>query len=262
MRKVYFFLILFLCMGLTIKAQDITVSGYVTSSEDGYGLPGVTIQVKGTSNGTITEIDGDYTISANSRDTLVFSYVGYQTQNIAVDGRNRIDVVMSTDAMMLDNVVVTALGIKRQKRELGYATEDISGEDLTRSGSDNVINSLSGRAAGVQAEIEFALARAEEASILVDQQAAGLLPTRVTHNDTKLNNVMFRASDRTPLCVMDLDTTMPGLSAYDFGDAVRFGASTAAEDEKDVSKMSMDLHLFQVYTQGFLTFGELAGPAV
>ena len=150
MRKVYFFLILFLCMGLTIKAQDITVSGYVTSSEDGYGLPGVTIQVKGTSNGTITEIDGDYTISANSRDTLVFSYVGYQTQNIAVDGRNRIDVVMSTDAMMLDNVVVTALGIKRQKRELGYATEDISGADLTRSGSDNVINSLSGRAAGVQ----------------------------------------------------------------------------------------------------------------
>ena len=150
MRKVYFFLILFLCMGFTLKAQDIKVSGYVTSAEDGYGLPGVTIQVKGTSNGTITEIDGDYTISAGSRDTLVFSYVGYQTQNIAVDGRNKIDVVMSTDAMMLDNVVVTALGIKRQKRELGYATEDISGADLTRSGSDNVINSLSGRAAGVQ----------------------------------------------------------------------------------------------------------------
>ena len=150
MRKVYFFLILFLCMGFSLKAQDIKVSGYVTSAEDGYGLPGVTIQVKGTSNGTITEIDGDYTISAGSRDTLVFSYVGYQTQNIAVDGRNKIDVVMSTDAMMLDNVVVTALGIKRQKRELGYATEDISGADLTRSGSDNVINSLSGRAAGVQ----------------------------------------------------------------------------------------------------------------
>ena len=150
MRKVYFFLILFLCMGVSIKAQEINVSGYVTSEEDGYGLPGVTIQVKGTSNGTITEIDGDYVITAGAKDTLVFSYVGYQTQNIAVNGRNKIDVVMSTDAVMLDNVVVTALGIKRQKRELGYATEDISGEDLTRSGSDNVINSLSGRAAGVQ----------------------------------------------------------------------------------------------------------------
>ncbi len=150
MRKVYFFLILLLCLGTSLKAQDIKVSGYVTSKEDGYGLPGVTIQVKGTSNGTITEIDGDYVITAKTNDTLVYSYVGYQTQNIPVDGRSKIDVVMSTDAVMLDNVVVTALGIKRQKRELGYATEDISGEDLTRSGSDNVINSLSGRAAGVQ----------------------------------------------------------------------------------------------------------------
>ena len=150
MRKVYFFLILFLAMGISLKAQDIKVSGFVTSVEDGYGLPGVTIQIKGTSQGTATGIDGDYTLSAKANDTLVFSYVGYQTQNIAVQGRNRIDVEMKTDAMMLDNVVVTALGIKRQKRELGYATEDISGEDLTRSGSDNVINSLSGRAAGVQ----------------------------------------------------------------------------------------------------------------
>jgi iron complex outermembrane receptor protein len=137
-------------MGFSLKAQDIKVSGYVTSAEDGYGLPGVTIQVKGTSNGTITEIDGDYTITVGSRDTLTFSYVGYQTQNIPVNGRSQIDVVMKNDAMMLDNVVVTALGIKRQKRELGYATEDISGADLTRSGSDNVINSLSGRSAGVQ----------------------------------------------------------------------------------------------------------------
>ncbi|MBR3915271.1 MAG: SusC/RagA family TonB-linked outer membrane protein, partial [Bacteroidales bacterium] len=150
MRKVYFFFILFLMMGFTIKAQDINVSGFVTSKEDGYGLPGVTILVKGTSNGVVTGIDGDYTIMAKAQDTLQFSYVGYQSQDIPIAGRNKIDVVMSTDAVMLDNVVVTALGIKRQKRELGYATEDISGEDLTRSGSDNVINSLSGRAAGVQ----------------------------------------------------------------------------------------------------------------
>ena len=81
---------------------------------------------------------------------------------------------------------------------------------------------------------------------------AGELPLRVTHNDTKLNNVMFRASDRTPLCVVDLDTTMPGLSAYDFGDAIRFGASTAAEDEKDLSKVWMDLELFRLFTKGYL----------
>ena len=109
-----------------------------------------------------------------------------------------------------------------------------------------------GRAKDVQDEIAFALAREERAGQLVAMLEAGELPLRVTHNDTKLNNVMFRASDHTPLCVMDLDTTMPGLSAYDFGDAIRFGASTAAEDEKDLSKVWMDLELFRLFTKGFL----------
>jgi Ser/Thr protein kinase RdoA (MazF antagonist) len=81
---------------------------------------------------------------------------------------------------------------------------------------------------------------------------AGQLPLRVTHNDTKLNNVLLDKKTRKSLCVLDLDTVMPGLSAYDFGDSIRFGAATAAEDEKDLSKMEMDLHLFQVYTRGFL----------
>ena len=109
-----------------------------------------------------------------------------------------------------------------------------------------------GRAAGVQAEIDFALERAEQASILVEQQAAGLLPTRVTHNDTKLNNVMLDAKTKKALCVIDLDTVMPGLSLYDFGDSIRFGASTAAEDEKDLGKVEMSLDLFRTYTRGYL----------
>ena len=109
-----------------------------------------------------------------------------------------------------------------------------------------------GRAKDVQDEIAFALAREERAGQLVAMLESGELPLRVTHNDTKLNNVMFRASDRTPLCVMDLDTTMPGLSAYDYGDAIRFGASTAAEDEKDLSKVWMDLELFRLFTKGYL----------
>ena len=108
------------------------------------------------------------------------------------------------------------------------------------------------RAKDVQTEIAFALEREEKAGQLIAMLEAGELPLRVTHNDTKLNNVMFRASDRTPLCVMDLDTTMPGLSAYDFGDAIRFGASTAAEDEKDLNKVWMDLELFRLFTRGYL----------
>ena len=110
-----------------------------------------------------------------------------------------------------------------------------------------------GRVKEVRAEIEFALAREEMAGKLIAMLEADELPLRVTHNDTKLNNVMFRACDRTPLCVMDLDTTMPGLSAYDFGDAIRFGASTAAEDEKDLNKVTMDLTMFRLFTQGFIS---------
>ena len=80
----------------------------------------------------------------------------------------------------------------------------------------------------------------------------GLLPLRVTHNDTKLNNVLLDRMTRKSLCVLDLDTVMPGLSLYDFGDSIRFGAATAAEDEPDSSKMKLDLHLFEVYTRGYL----------
>ena len=110
-----------------------------------------------------------------------------------------------------------------------------------------------GRAAQVQPEIEFALAREQEAGTLVNMLAAGELPLRVTHNDTKLNNVMLDAKTRKPLCVIDLDTVMPGLSLYDFGDSIRFGAATAAEDEKELNKVRMDLKLYETYTKGFLS---------
>lgn len=109
------------------------------------------------------------------------------------------------------------------------------------------------RARFVKKEIEFALEREKEAGILVEMQKKGLLPTRVTHNDTKLNNVMLDAKTGNALCVIDLDTVMPGLSLYDFGDSIRFGASTGAEDEKDLTQIEMDLSLFATYTKGYLS---------
>ena len=109
-----------------------------------------------------------------------------------------------------------------------------------------------GRAKDVQPEIDFVLAHEEMGSRLVGLLQAGKLPLRVTHNDTKLNNVMLSETERKPLCVIDLDTTMPGLSAYDFGDSIRFGAATAAEDEKDLSKVTLSLDLFRTFTRGFL----------
>lgn len=110
-----------------------------------------------------------------------------------------------------------------------------------------------GRAHSVQQEIDFFLTREKDAAVLMDMCRAGDLPLRVTHNDTKLNNVMLDASTRAPLCIIDLDTVMPGLAANDFGDSIRFGASTAAEDEQDLFKVEMSLELFQAYTDGFLS---------
>lgn len=109
-----------------------------------------------------------------------------------------------------------------------------------------------GRAASVQEEINFVLEREDVANILGDLLAAGELPLRVTHNDTKLNNIMMDSQTRKGICVIDLDTVMPGLSVNDFGDSIRFGASTAAEDEMDLSKVSCDMNLFELYTKGFM----------
>jgi len=109
-----------------------------------------------------------------------------------------------------------------------------------------------GRANQVREEIDFALAREDEAGTLVRLLAEGKLPLRVTHNDTKLNNVLFDKATRKALCVIDLDTVMPGLSLYDYGDSIRFGAASAPEDEQDLSKMNLRLDLFESYTKGFL----------
>ena len=108
------------------------------------------------------------------------------------------------------------------------------------------------RAIKVQKEITFVLERQEEMSVLQNALDIGELPLRVTHNDTKLNNVLLDAETRKALCVIDLDTVMPGSSLYDFGDAIRFGAATAPEDEKDISKVELDLHLFRVFTRGYV----------
>ena len=109
-----------------------------------------------------------------------------------------------------------------------------------------------GRASTIAEEVEFIMEREEEAGTICRLLDSGELPLRVTHNDTKINNVLLNKDDRKPLCVLDLDTVMPGSSLYDYGDSIRFGAATAAEDEKDLSKMHINLDLFRVYTAGYM----------
>ncbi|MBQ1263331.1 MAG: aminoglycoside phosphotransferase family protein [Oscillospiraceae bacterium] len=110
----------------------------------------------------------------------------------------------------------------------------------------------SGRLENALKEVEFVKEREAFTHVLTDALKNGELPLRVTHNDTKMNNVLLDANTRKQLCVVDLDTIMPGLAAYDFGDSIRFGASTAAEDEKDLDKVHFDIDLFEVYVKGYL----------
>lgn len=121
-------------------------------------------------------------------------------------------------------------------------------ETLKRAVKDDIC----GRAASVQEEIKFVLARASGAGVVMDMYKAGDLPMRVTHNDTKLNNIMIDDATREALCIIDLDTIMPGFSIFDFGDSIRFGANTAAEDEPDATKAGLSLPLFDIYTKGYL----------
>ncbi|MGG8495680.1 SusC/RagA family TonB-linked outer membrane protein [Tenacibaculum sp. TC6] len=142
--------ILTLLLALVVQisfAQEKTISGTVT--DESGPLPGVTVLKKGTSQGTETDFDGKYSLKAKSGDILVFSFVGMKTIEKTVGSSNSINVSMTNDNV-LDEVVVTALGISRDKKSLGYATQEVAGEELTNNKSGNFVNALSGKASGVQ----------------------------------------------------------------------------------------------------------------
>jgi TonB-linked SusC/RagA family outer membrane protein len=151
MRKMLLFVTLLLMVtGINAFAQDRQISGKVTSSEDGSPLPGVNIAVRGTSRGTTTSADGSYKISVGSQSTLIFSFVGFQTQTVNVVDRTTIDLVMKTEIGNLAEVVVTALGISREKKSLGYASQEVKGDQVNTAKESNFINSLSGKISGVE----------------------------------------------------------------------------------------------------------------
>lgn len=121
---------------------------------------------------------------------------------------------------------------------------------------DAVAMDKAGRVQDVAAELEFAYQREKDCAALTNLLKENKLPLKVTHNDTKMSNVLLDEESGNAICVIDLDTVMPGLTAFDFGDSIRAGASTAAEDEVDLSKVHFDLSLFEGYTKGFLLAAE------
>lgn len=125
------------------------VTGTVTSVSDGLGLPGVSILVKGTNTGAVTDQEGKYSIGVSDAEILVFSFVGFESQEVPVGGRSVIDITMQESIASLDEVVVTALGIKREEKSLGYAVTKVEGEEFTRVAQENFLNAMSGKVAGV-----------------------------------------------------------------------------------------------------------------
>ena len=143
-------ILLALCL-LTLPAfaQSRTVKGKVTAAK-GDGLPGVSILVKGTSTGTTTNADGDYTISvADDKAVLVYSFIGFQSQQVTAGNQSIINLTLVEDTQQLGEVVVTALGIKKQERDLGYTTQTLGGDQTVKAREPNPINSLTGKIAGL-----------------------------------------------------------------------------------------------------------------
>src|SRR5690554_6244463 len=148
--KVFKILIFGMFFLFTFQAvAQVQVNGTV-SDNAGEPLPGVTILVQGTTQGVVTDMDGRYSISVpNAQSVLVFSFVGMESQEINVDGRTSINVQMSPSTIGVDEVVVTALGITREKRSLGYSVGEVGGEEMQRVAQDNILNSLSGKVPGL-----------------------------------------------------------------------------------------------------------------
>jgi TonB-linked SusC/RagA family outer membrane protein len=150
MKKVFTlgFLLLLLFLAGTGFAQDLSIKGKVQSA-DGY-LPGASILIKGTSRGSTTDVNGDFTLTAPANAILVVSFIGYKTLEIPVGSKTVFDIMLENDATQFNEIVVTALGIAREKKALGYAVQEVSGKTLTQARETNLVNSLSGRLAGVQ----------------------------------------------------------------------------------------------------------------
>ncbi len=151
MKRLAMFLAFFVLVGLHLTmAQTVQIKGLVTSSEDGQPLPGASITVKGTTIGSVTDFQGKYTLSVPSTaQLLVFSFVGMKTQEVAISGRTIIDAIIEPSVVGLEEVVVTALGITREKKSLGYTVQDVKSEELNQTRTGNVVTSLSGKVAGV-----------------------------------------------------------------------------------------------------------------
>ena len=198
--------ILLVSLQTTAFSQQGAVGGTVTS-ELGEAVPGVNVVIKGTTRGTTTDSEGKYSVQASNDETLVFSFIGYIQQEIPVGGRSVMDVVLATDTRQLEEVVVTAFGIEREKKALGYSVQEVETEQLAVARETNVVNSLKGRVAGIH--INPSTAGPGGSSYVVIRGNSSLTG----------NNQPLYVVDGIPIDNQTLDA--PGsFSGYDYGDGI------------------------------------------
>jgi TonB-linked SusC/RagA family outer membrane protein len=201
--------------------QSITVTGNV-KSDAGEFLPGVSIIVKGTSTGVITNVDGNYSITVpNAQSVLVFSFVGMETQEVPVEGRSKIDVILKTSSIGVDEVVVTALGIKREEKSLGYSVGKVAGEELTRVVQENVLNSMAGKVTGVQ---------------ISSTGGSGSTVSMIIRGATSMS------TDNQPLFVVDgvpMSSTVNNVGGFGSDNRVDYGNAISDLDPESIESVSI-----------------------
>lgn len=202
--------------------QEVKVTGRVTSAEDDSGLPGVSVLLKGTQQGTITDAEGRYSISVpGDSPVLIFSFIGYTSQEVAVNGRTMVDLSLEPNMEQLGEVVVTALGIERKEQSLGYSVGKVDGEALSRVAQENVLNGLAGKVPGVT---------------INSTGAAGSSVSMIIRGATSLSN------DNQPLFVIDgvpVANTLNNVSEIGRDNKVDFGNAISDINPEDVESVSI-----------------------
>lgn len=156
MKRLCVFLACLVLVGINLaQAQTVRITGTVTSSEDGMPIPGVSVVVKGTTVGAATNVDGKFELNVSAdAQTLMFSSIGFKAQEVAISGRTIIDIILESESMQVEELVVTALGIKREKREVTYQTQKVADEDLTKISPTRAASALTGKVAGLQINVQ------------------------------------------------------------------------------------------------------------
>lgn len=210
MRKFTLFLAFMFFIGMQfLQAQERDISGTITSSDDKQPIPGVQVLAKGTSTGTVTDLDGKYSIKVPATTKiLVFRFVGMVTKEVEIGAQKSIDVVMEPDVLNLEGVVVTALGISREKKSLGYATQELTSDQINTVKGDNFINTLSGKAAGVQVTSTGNMGGSTNIIIRGSKSLTGNNQALIVIDGVPVNNDNVNTTDQ-----------LRGRQGYDFGNA-------------------------------------------